>query len=506
MAVDTWDVVVVGGGGSGLAAAAEAAKGGAKVLVVEKDARIGGTTAWSVGAYTSSSTPHQRRAGVVDDPDQHFKDMDLVNANADRPDNLVLRRLMTHGAPETFRWLMDLGIEFVGPNPEAPHTRPRMHNVVPGAAAYIHFVGGLCRKLGVTIECQSSLTDLVRDGGRITGVEVERPDGRRIVHRARRAVILASGDFSGNKAMRARFFRQEVVNAEPINAMSTGEGIVIGERIGARIVNGDYSNFYIPRMRFVPPRDASIVQRIPPWRIVGKMIQLGMTYAPPAVIRPFLMRFITTALGPEPSLFRSGAALINVEGRLIEVDLSSPARHLALDPPNKGYIVFDSKIAAKFEKWPDFVSTAPNVAYAYLKDYRTSRRDIYFEAQTLAELADKLGIERGRLEDAVVAHNQRQTDAAKRHEQPPYYALGPVRGYLTTTEGGLAVDERLRVLDGEGRPFPGLFAAGSAGQGGVILDGHGHHITWAFVSGRHAGQSVLRDDDTASANGICTAA
>jgi succinate dehydrogenase/fumarate reductase flavoprotein subunit len=36
--------------------------------------------------------------------------------------------------------------------------------------------------------------------------------------------------------------------------------------------------------------------------------------------------------------------------------------------------------------------------------------------------------------------------------------------------------------------IPGLFAAGSAGQGGLLLEGHGHHLGWAFTSGRLAGR------------------
>jgi fumarate reductase flavoprotein subunit len=38
-----------------------------------------------------------------------------------------------------------------------------------------------------------------------------------------------------------------------------------------------------------------------------------------------------------------------------------------------------------------------------------------------------------------------------------------------------------------------LYAAGSTGQGGVLLEGHGHHIGWAFVSGRLAGRNVIRE-------------
>jgi fumarate reductase flavoprotein subunit len=56
--------------------------------------------------------------------------------------------------------------------------------------------------------------------------------------------------------------------------------------------------------------------------------------------------------------------------------------------------------------------------------------------------------------------------------------------------GGLAVNERHAVLDADDRPIPGLFAAGSNGQGGLLLKGHGHHLGWAFTSGRLAGRNA----------------
>jgi succinate dehydrogenase/fumarate reductase flavoprotein subunit len=488
--VDEYDVIVVGAGGSGLACAAEAASRGARVLVVEKAPGIGGTTSWAVGAYTSSATPYQERAGVNDDPERHFADMDMVNAAAKRPDNLGLRRLMTREAPDTLRWLMDLGVEFIGPNPEPPHTRPRMHNIVPGAAALIYYLGRRCRRLGVTIRCDSSLDDIVTNQGRGCGVVVCHGDGSKATYRANRGIVLASGDFAASKDMRARYFDQAVVNAEPVYKHNTGDGFKIAERLGARIVNGDYTNFYIPRMRFVPPRKASWVLRLPPSKLVAHMIQFGWNVMPQALMRPFIMQFVTTVLGPEPNLFKQGAALVNLSGKLIEVDLASIARNLALDPSNKGFIVFDDTIAKRFDAWPNFISTAPGIAYAYLRDYRAARRDIYFEAGSIAALAAKIGADPDALQHAIDTHNKR-SGGGERLVAPPFYTLGPVRGYINVTEGGLAVTDDLAVLGANDQPIPGLFAAGSAGQGGLLLDGHGHHITWACVSGRHAARSVL---------------
>jgi fumarate reductase flavoprotein subunit len=55
------------------------------------------------------------------------------------------------------------------------------------------------------------------------------------------------------------------------------------------------------------------------------------------------------------------------------------------------------------------------------------------------------------------------------------------------SEGGLMVDLQHRVVDAQDQPISGLYAAGSTGQGGLLLKGHGHHLAWAFVSGRRSG-------------------
>ena len=50
---DTWDVVIIGGGGAGLCAAAQAAQDGSTVLIIEKNAELGGNTLVSGGVYQS---------------------------------------------------------------------------------------------------------------------------------------------------------------------------------------------------------------------------------------------------------------------------------------------------------------------------------------------------------------------------------------------------------------------------------------------------------------------
>lgn len=67
-----------------------------------------------------------------------------------------------------------------------------------------------------------------------------------------------------------------------------------------------------------------------------------------------------------------------------------------------------------------------------------------------------------------------------------------MRSYVVFTDGGLRVNPRLEILRADGAPIDGPYAAGSAGQGGLLLEGHGHHLGWAFISGRIAGRNAAR--------------
>jgi succinate dehydrogenase/fumarate reductase flavoprotein subunit len=482
------DVIVVGGGGSGLAAAFEAARLGRSVIVLEKNPRTGGTTSWSVGSVTATNTPHQRRSGIQDSPQEHFDDLAL-HAGALAPrDNLALRRILVDNTTDMLEWLMRLGVVFVGPMPEPPHRHPRMHNVVPNSKSFAYHLTRHCRTLGVDICVNTSTERLVERDGRVVGVEAKGAGGARRMFRARRAVVLASGDYAGASDLKARLATAEVADVEAVNAAATGDGHRMALALGATVVNGDIVRG--PIMRFVPPARPTFVQQLPPSKTIAQMIAWSMNVLPQWILRPFLMSFLTTALGPSPDLFKQGAILVNSRGERFTEELDHPAYSVAKQPERVAFILFDDALAEKFDAWPFFVSTAPGVAYAYLKDYRRNRRDIYHQADTLHGLAASMRVPPQTLQAALTRYNEADRGSRPALMRKPYYALGPVKSYVVFTDGGLKVSDRLEVLRADGTAIPGLYAAGSAGQGGLLLEGHGHHLGWAFISGRIAGRNA----------------
>jgi succinate dehydrogenase/fumarate reductase flavoprotein subunit len=484
------DVIVVGGGGAGLAAAAEAARMGRSVILLEKNPQTGGSTSWSVGSVTATNTPHQKRAGIQDSPQAHFEDLALHAGPLAPRDNLVLRRILVDNTTDMLEWLMGLGVVFVGPMPEPPHRYPRMHNVVPNSKSFAYHLTRHCESLGVNIRVGCVTERILEENGRVTGVEVRSATGTE-TFRARGAVVLASGDYSGGSDLKAHFASSDVADVEAVNASSTGDGHRMALALGAAVVNGDIVRG--PIMRFIPPTRPNFIQRLPPSKHVAQCIAWSMDMLPQWVLRPFLMSFLTTALGPSPDLFKTGAILVNNRGERFVDELGKPAHAVARQPERIAYIVFDDQLAEKFEAWPYFVSTAPGVAYAYLKDYRRNRADIYHQADTLNGLAASMRVPADKLTATFAEYNDSSHGDRPVLARKPYYALGPVKSYVVFTDGGLKVSERLEVLREDGSVIPGLYAAGSAGQGGLLLEGHGHHLGWAFISGRIAGRHAAFD-------------
>jgi succinate dehydrogenase/fumarate reductase flavoprotein subunit len=486
--VETFDVVVIGGGGAGLAAASEAARLGRKVVLLEKNPQPGGTTSWSVGSVSATNTPHQQRAGIQDDPQAHFEDLAKFAGELVPRDNLALRRILVDNAHDIVDWLMSHGVVFIGPMPEPPHRYPRMHNVVPHSRSFAYHIGRYCRRLGVDIRVNTRVSRFVRDGDRVVGVEAADAAGAAREFRARGGVVLATGDYSGAREFKAEFSSPEMAEVDAVNVTSTGDGHRMARELGAVVLNGDLISG--PYMRLVPPARPNFLRSLPPWRPLAQFMVWCYEHLPASLLRPFLMSFLTTALGVSPNLFRQGAILVNRNGERFTDELGKPNLDTPKQPDRQAWVVFDHAAAQNLSAWPNYVSTAPGIAYAYLEDYRRNRADIYHEATSIEGLARSMGVPGAALARTVNDYNSAGRETRPAIAMPPFYALGPVKSYIVFTDGGLKVTERLEVARADGTVIPGLYAAGSAGQGGLLLEGHGHHLGWAFISGRIAGKNA----------------
>jgi len=486
-----YDLIIVGGGGSGLAAAVSAAEHGSRVLVLEKQPELGGSSGIAVGSLTANRTRLQEKAGIQDTLEAHAEDAGrFAPGEIESRNNAELRRWFLSNSADTLHWLMDLGLNFYGPNPEPPNRVPRMHNVVPGAKAYITVLYARLLHLGGIVLTSAPVVDLIQDDGRILGV-VSEVEGQSQTFKAQRGVILAAGDYANSPELIARFKGDRFSGVEGINPHSKGDGHILAERFGARLINMDVT--YGPELRFIAPQGRTFQQLLPSGgpaaRLMGALVPLLPQFLMSAMIR----RLLVTWQHPENALFDDGAILLNSQGERFCNERISPEREIAIasQPDKISYILMDGRLIEKYSKWPNFISTAPKIGYAYAEDYLKLRPDIAVKGDTLDGIAAKRGLPAEKLATSV-EETKRQ---AKEGNLPglqsaPWMLLGPAKAYFTTTEGGAAIDQQFQVLDQDDQPIPGLYAIGQNGLGGQILWGHGLHICWAITSGRLVGQML----------------
>lgn len=449
---------MIGGGGAGLAAAVSAAERGVSVVLVEAASELGGTTARSLGSFTAAGTRLQSRAGVSDSSDDFAHDMAAFatgSLDRDAPD---LRAVLAAEAAPTLAWLEGMGVAFAGPFPEPPHRVPRMHNVVPNSRAYIRQLHREATRLHVRIHLAHRVVELIRaeDGG-IAGAIIEGEDRRSIL--ALRATILATGDFSANADMRSSWFTREQAAAAPVSPTSRGDGFTLADAVGAGVVNMKVVRG--PQLRLPAPPRPPWTERVPLWAPLTRLAAWIVNRAPRFVLRRLAKHQLIAQMSPSHDLFTAGAILVNTDGKRF-CDETVGTGSLSLERDGVGHVIFDGSIAAMFNRPPNFISTAPGVAYTYFDDYRRGRPDLVSTANSTAELARQLGLPAEALEGAV--------RSSPRGLSAPFHALGPVRSMLTTTEGALTVDRHARVLDRKGVPIRRLYAVGALGQGGMVLD------------------------------------
>ncbi len=440
---DEADVVVVGLGCAGATAAISASERGLDVLALERQGAPGGTSAMSGGLiYLGGGTPVQRQCGFDDDPDEMHAF--LLAATAPHGDvapaaraDLDKLRLYCDESVAHFHWLRDHGVPFRGafcdePNRESAddsglvysggedsrpfcdiaRPAPRGHKPqFPDSAGnfLMHCLTDAVAATATRTMVDTRVDRLVVDRDRaVVGVAVRRDNETRYV-RARRGVVLATGGFAYNDAMLARYC-PDAMRPDSAWRIGTdaddGRGIRLGLGAGGAPLRLDAFECALP-------------------------------------------------LGPPHRLCR--AILVDRRGRRFVNEDTYTGRigwKALMEHDGDVFMVLDEAI---------YERNLLGLRFSYA-------------AETVEELARDMGVPEAALAATVARYNEH----AARGEDPEFGKLAPfvqplaaplgaidlgvARGaiYATFTLGGLHTDGDGRVLAGDGRAVPQLFAAGRA--------------------------------------------
>ena len=206
------DILIVGSGYAGLCAAIEAAQAGSEVVLLEKNTVLGGNSILCAGnAQFGGGNSVQKAAGLEDTPERFYNEVFEYGSNRAVPE--LLHTFVDH-ANECVDWMQDeLGIVFKenitqneGHSVPCSLT-PDKSNAYPGSGgiSYWYAMHEKAVDLGTEILLEHKATKFIQaEDGTVIGMEVE-ADGATKRFKARKAVILGSGGWKSNEAMRLNY-------------------------------------------------------------------------------------------------------------------------------------------------------------------------------------------------------------------------------------------------------------------------------------------------------------
>ena len=254
-AAESPDVLVVGAGIAGLTTALEAARGGAIVAVVDIASVFGGHAVVSEGGLALIGTPLQQRLGVQDSPDLAYQD--FLRWGGDAKADWV-RLYVDRSRRDIHDWMTELGVSFDGLMLIAGNSAARFHTNPRRGYGLVEPIYRECLRSGrVRFHWNTRVTDLIRRGKTVTGIEAVNERTGAPFRLNAQAVVLATGGFQSNLELVKEHWPPEVPVPQKIligsgtNAM--GSGLELARRVGASIERLDHQWNYprgIPDPRY----------------------------------------------------------------------------------------------------------------------------------------------------------------------------------------------------------------------------------------------------------------
>jgi fumarate reductase flavoprotein subunit len=446
------DVVVVGSGLSGLSAAISAAENGASVVLVEKLGVTGGSSGYSGGSIGAVGTSVQARFNIQDSiaswkglwQERQGKSPDTT---LPYPDWSRVDWLLAQG-PVIIDWMISQGVVYDRPEGYGVDMVERLHNPrKPGASegdkgnggSLIQYLVASAEKQGVEIRLETRAVDLILENKAVTGVVVKTETGEEQIPAG--AVVLAAGGF----AQSPELLKQFIPSLPPVGSVAspgtTGDGILMAEKAGAVLYES-------------------------PW-IIG--LYTGVPGSP-------LGRLSYTA-----SLY------VDPKGRRV----MNEAQHYAL--------ITNDAIKAGGVLYSIYDSSNADVADLIGQNLGTNA----FKGSTLQELAQAAGIDPDAFVNTINTYNTYARDGTDREfgkdgallkevTQGPFYAVKVIPNIMGTFGGVKTQVTTGEVLNVQGVPITGLYAAGENANRAFFNQVYmtGGALAVAATTGKAAGKAA----------------
>ncbi|WP_413805899.1 FAD-binding protein [Streptomyces sp. OE57] len=439
MRAEEVDLLIIGAGMAGLTAGARAVRNGLSVTVVEIGKDVGGSALFAGYAWTAPSH---------DIMDQH-------NPYGDT----ALKRALVDRFPEGISWIRSLGVDIKDAQRVLDFGRGHQFDT----HQYVATCRQAIRRGGGALLLETCTERLVVEDGVVTGAELRLADGTRTQVRAG-STLIATGGFQGDTELRATHVHPRAGGMRlRSNPFSRGGGYRLATGAGAATGHDD-AGFY------------------------GHLIPSGIPFADPA-------DFVDLSL-----YYSEHALLFNVDNdRFVDETLGDHLTAMALleQPEGRGLLIADARV---FRDWVvgSYVEGAVAVDKFALAGKRGGRVGLAEDLDELAYLPEEWGYRGDAVRDAVKLFNEhaaaglepvpgRKLDRLPLDE-PPYYVIETVPA-ITFPFHGIRVDDRARVLRGDGEPLPGLLAAGSD-TGGLWHRAYAGGIASALVFGLTAADTA----------------
>lgn len=472
------DLIVVGAGGTGLAAGIQAFEDGLDVVVLEKKGLAGGTFPGSEGMFAVGSH-WQEEANISIDVEEIVNRLMTYHHYVPDPE---LYHTFFNKTAETIDWLESKGVGFqevvsLGDSDPTWHLYAGVRSEGLGAQFMVSFTA-YAEQIGLDIRFETPAKQLVCDeSGAVTGVIAVDKEGNVIQFNAK-AVIIGTGGYANNMNMMKQLAEVDPTKICPAGSNGRdGDGIRMARHAGAIMAPA--------------PGTAAWYGPILYGTTYGTPVQAATSLQPVLWINEHCERFVA-----EDMFYRN-----------------FPFAGMAHKSQKDVYTMLSQKFIDMYEtegvQLGVGVYCEPGTPLTTLKDDLQALIDEGNEhiwvADTVAELAEKAGLDADKLTATVDAYNEmcaggKDTQFDKADEfmiaidEGPFYLFEVQNGYFCTV-GGIKISTKCEALDEDRNPIPGLYMGGMD-AGGFYGDAYdagiaaGSCASWAINSGRLAEEAA----------------